>query len=221
MFVAAQGWALRELVIVKKEVMVLKVEKNVWGIKVLGQKMVGLVWINPTINIMMNMKPMLFLKIRLNPKSRGWYQTVHQIQIQVRILPLTKLVSHCLRDSDDDEMSMKGISLAVQVTKYTHGQLGIETLGTRIPKSSIFSTLVIKTKSTLIRGRMCIKILSLENNIITKILQMKTKKFLIRAIHPGKSYEGEGNLLTQSAKIKTVYATWNPIWWLGEAFVWR
>ena len=43
MFVAALGWALRELVIVKKEVVVLKVEKNVWGIKILGQQMVGLV----------------------------------------------------------------------------------------------------------------------------------------------------------------------------------
>ena len=47
MFVAALGWALQELVIelviVKNEVLVLKVEKNVWEIKVLGQKMVGLV----------------------------------------------------------------------------------------------------------------------------------------------------------------------------------
>ena len=174
MFVAALGWALQELVIVKNEVLVLKVEKNVWEIKVHGQKMVGLVWINLTINSMMNMKPMFFLKIRLNPKSRGWYQTVHQIQVS--ILPPTKLVSHCLRDSNDDEMSMRGISLAFQVTKYTHGRLGIETLGTRIPKSSIFSTLVIKTKSTLIRGRMCIKILSLENNIITKIYWRRVQR---------------------------------------------
>ena len=155
-------------------------------------------------------------------------------QIQVTILPPTKLVSHCLRDSNDDEMSMKGISLAVQVTKYTHGRLGIETLGTRIPKSSIFSTLVIKTKSTLIRGRMCIKILSLKN-IITKILQMKTKKFLIRATHPGKSYEGEGNLQSIDAEWKDQdslrymkpnlmigWSIWmrNPLWWLGEAFEW-
>ena len=43
MFVAALGWALKELVIVKMEVLVLKVEKNVWGIKILGQQMVGLV----------------------------------------------------------------------------------------------------------------------------------------------------------------------------------
>ena len=43
MFVAALGWDLKELVIVRKEVMVLKVEKNVWGIKILGQQMVGLV----------------------------------------------------------------------------------------------------------------------------------------------------------------------------------
>ena len=43
MFVAALGWALQELIIVKNEVLVLKVEKNVWEIKVLGQKMVGLV----------------------------------------------------------------------------------------------------------------------------------------------------------------------------------
>ena len=42
-FVAALGWALKELVIVKMEVLVLKVEKNVWGIKILGQQMVGLV----------------------------------------------------------------------------------------------------------------------------------------------------------------------------------
>ena len=80
-------------------------------------------------------------------------------------------------DSGDDEMSMRGIFLAVQVTKYTYGPLGIETLGTRIPKSSIFNTLIIK--STLIRRRMCIKRLSIENNIITNILLMETKEFLI------------------------------------------
>ena len=43
MLFAAPVWALKMFVVVKKEGLVQKVEKNVWEINLLGQKMVGLV----------------------------------------------------------------------------------------------------------------------------------------------------------------------------------
>lgn len=102
------GWPLKKFIVVRKKALILKVEKNDWRINFLGQRMVDLMWKNPTNNIMMSrvivkksMKPMLEWRIWLNPNSRDQYVSVYQIQ--VIIVPPTKLISHCLRTNDDED----------------------------------------------------------------------------------------------------------------------
>ena len=85
-----------------------------------------------TVIVKKSMKPMLLLRIRLNPNSRGQYLIVYQNQ--VIIVPPTKLVSRCL-STNDDEMNTRGIPLAARVTKLHLG--GIGTLEVRILEYNI------------------------------------------------------------------------------------
>ena len=92
-----------------------------------------------TVIVKKSMKPMQIFRMRLNPNLRGLYLIMYQIQVS--ILPPTKLVIHCLRTSDDDDEHDRNF-FASRVTKLHLG--GIETLEVRIPKSSISSASILK-----------------------------------------------------------------------------